>query len=191
MILRKSPKDLGLVFIDTAAEVEKGDLQWLKEDRKALVKAGFNVSDFTISGKSEKDIRSRLDNIDIIYFSGGNQFYLLEKIQESSCSQLIYNYIKNGKVYIGCSAGSIIAGPDIYITRFIDEISNASKLKSYKGLGLVDFVVFPHWGSKDFREIYLNERLRNSYNQKNKIILLTDYQYVRVKDDWYRIVDVK
>jgi len=103
----------------------------------------------------------------------------------------LYNYIKNGKVYIGCSAGSIIAGPDIYITRFIDEISNASKLKSYKGLGLVDFVVFPHWGSKDFREIYLNERLRNSYNQKNKIILLTDYQYVRVKDDWYRIVDVK
>ena len=36
-----------LVFIDTATEPkgEREDLEWLKNDRKALVNAGFDVSD--------------------------------------------------------------------------------------------------------------------------------------------------
>lgn len=34
---RLKKRNLKLVFIDTAAEVEEGDLQWLKDDRKALV----------------------------------------------------------------------------------------------------------------------------------------------------------
>ncbi|MHB8903587.1 MAG: Type 1 glutamine amidotransferase-like domain-containing protein, partial [Patescibacteria group bacterium] len=67
----------------------------------------------------------------------------------------------------------------------------APKLKGYRGLGLVDFVVLPHWGSDHFRSRYLNQRLAHNYNLKNKLILLNDYQYIEVKDDWYKIVEVK
>lgn len=189
--LSQSPKDLNLAFIKTAAEVEKGDLEWLKKDRQSLVKAGFKVFDFTITGKKEREIKENLDKADILYFSGGNQFYLLKKMQESSILNLIKNYVKQGKIYIGSSAGSVIAGPDIYISRFIDEAGKAAQLRSYKGLNLVDFTVFPHWGDEYFRKLYLSQRLKNAYNLKSKIILLTDYQYIIVKGDWFKIIEVK
>ena len=47
-----------LVVIDTAAEVKEGDKQWLKNDRKALVDAGFEVIDYTITGKTKKELEN-------------------------------------------------------------------------------------------------------------------------------------
>ena len=120
---------------------------------------------------------------------GGNTFYLLQQIQQSDSADVIHNYVKEGKVYIGSSAGSVIAGPDIYPLRFLDEPKEAPDLKGYTGLKLVDFVVVPHWGSEHFREKYMGEQIKNLYDDKNKIILLNDNQYIEVKDDWYRIVE--
>ena len=37
----RDPHAMKLTFIPTAAEVEKGDMQWLKDDRQALVDVGF------------------------------------------------------------------------------------------------------------------------------------------------------
>jgi len=188
--LKKSPREMKLLFVDTAAEAEVGDLSWLKEDRNSLLKAGFQVSDYTFSGKNKKQIKKRLDEVDILYVSGGNQFHLLKKIQESGCVQNIADFVKKGNIYIGSSSGAIVAGPDIYITRLINDANYSTSLESYKGLGLVDFVVFPHWGSPDFKDTYLNQRLEVTYTNKYKIILLTDNQYVRVKDNWYQIIEV-
>lgn len=189
--LSKSPSDLQLAFITTAREVEKGDLKWSDEDRESLIETGFNVFDFTITGKNIDEIKNALDNVDVLHFCGGNQFYLLKKIQESNCFNLIHDYVKKGKIYFGSSAGAIIAGPDIYPTRLIDEAGKAGILKSYKGLGLVDFVVLPHWGSDDFKEVYFPERLKNVYDSNNKFILLRDNQYIIVKDGWFQIISVK
>jgi dipeptidase E len=184
-------KGMRLVFIYTAAEPEGVNEQWLKDDMQALVDAGFNVFDYTITNKNEKQIRKDLGDIDVIFISGGNTFYLLEKIQQSGFANIIREYVAQGKIYIGSSAGSLVAGPDIYPSYRLDNVKKALNLKGYEGLGLVDFVVFPHWGSKDFRNLYLNKRLAHAYTSKHKIILLTNYQYVRVEDDWYKIEEVK
>ena len=130
--------------------------------------------------------------LDIIFFSGGNQFHLLSQIQQTGCADIIRDLVKKGKIYIGSSAGSIVAGPDIYPTRLIDDANMKGNVKLYEGLGLVDFIVLPHWGSEDFREIYLNQRLENAYNdsEDNKLILLKDNQYIIVKDSWYKIISV-
>ena len=188
--LEKSPSDLNLAFITTAREVEKGDLKWSDEDRESLVKAGFNVFDFTITEKNLVEIKNTLDKADVLHFCGGNQFYLLKKIQECNCFDLIREYVIKGKIYFGSSAGAIIAGPDIYPTRLIDEAGQVGILKSYKGLGLVDFIVLPHWGDDFFRKVFFPERLKNVYDTNNKFILLRDNQYIRVKADWFQIESV-
>jgi hypothetical protein len=54
--LPKKPSEIKLTFISTAAEVEKGDMQWLKDDRQALVDVGFQVTDFTVTGKSKDEV---------------------------------------------------------------------------------------------------------------------------------------
>ncbi len=181
-----------LVFITTASEYKARDLSWQDEDRNSLVQAGFDVFDYTIIGKKQKQLKEDLRGADYIYVSGGNTFYLLEKAQESGFIKIIRDLIlKMGKIYIGTSAGSIIAGPDTYPAFRLDEVSKAPKIKGYKGFCLVDFTVLPHWGSDGFKDLYLNKRLNHAYNANNQLILLTDNQYIEVKDDWYRICEVR
>ena len=184
------PKNKRAVFIDTAAEPEEGDKQWLKDDRKSLENLGFQVSDFTLTDKKYGEVKQVLEEMDVIFVSGGNTFYLLEKIQLTGTAELFNELVNKGKIYIGSSAGSIIAGPDISPVRKFDAEWEAPKLKNYKGLGLVDFVVLPHWGSVDFKKVYMDFRLKDNYNSKNKLILLADNQYVAVKENWYNIIAV-
>jgi len=183
-------KNKKILYIYTAGDKQR-DEKWQKDDRKALVKAGFEVIDYTIVGKTKDTIQKDLKKVDIVYFGGGNVFYLLEQIQQTKCASVIRDFVNSGKIYIGTSAGSIVAGPDIYPVYILDKVKKAPKLKGYKGLGLVDFVIFPHWGSDHFRERYLNQRLENNYNLKNKLVLLNDYQYIQIEDDWLKIIEVK
>ena len=183
-------KGAKLVFISTAAEVEEGDLKWKEDDKQSLIDSGFDVTEYTITGQNKEEVKHFLKDFEIIYFSGGNTFYLLEKIQQSECRDVIIDYIKNGKIYIGSSAGSVVAGPNIYPLRDLDNYLKAPNLKGHEGFGLVDFVVFPHWGHEFFKEKYLKHRVIHTYNEENKIILLTNHQYIEVKDEWYRIVEV-
>ncbi len=181
-----------LVFITTATEDKKRPSpNWIDEDRSALMKAGFDVFGYTITGKTEKQIREDLENVNFIYVEGGNTFLLLERAQQTNFISIIRKLVlEEEKVYIGTSAGSIIASPDIYPTYILDNAEIASNLKGYKGFNLVDFIIFPHWGSNKFSELYLNKRLDHAYSGDSEIILLRDNQYVEVKDEWYRIVSV-
>ncbi len=135
-------------------------------------------------------MRNDLKDVDVIYVSGGNTFYLLEKIKESHFDKVVKDYVKKGKIYIGTSAGSIVAGPDIYPVYYLDAAKEAKKLKNYKGMGLVDFTILPHWGSKHFRKRYLDQRLKHIYKIGYKLILLNDNQYVSIIDDNYKIIDI-
>lgn len=183
-------KNKQLLYIYTACELKLGE-KWQKEDRNALAKAGFKIVDYTITSKNKRDISQKVSQSDAIYFSGGNTFYLLQQIQLSQSANVFKRAVNSGKIYIGTSAGSIVAGPDIYPSYKLDNVRQAPKLKGYHGLGLVDFVVLPHWGSKHFKDRYLNQRLAHNYNTKYKLILLNDYQYIQIESDWYRIVEVK
>lgn len=184
-------KDKKLVFITTASEVEQGDLEWLNDDRTALINVGFDVTDYTFTGKNRNQIEQDLEPFDAIHIEGGNTFYLLQVIQQSDCTSVIRGLVEKGTMYIGSSAGSIIAGPDIYPVHNLDDISKAPLLHGYKGLGLVDFVVLPHWGNLHFKDEYLNQRMDACYNDHNKLVILTDNQYIYLEDNTYCHIDVR
>lgn len=184
----KNPK---LIFINTASEPEEGDKSWLEKDRQTLVDGGFEVTDYTITDKTEEQIKETISPMDVIFVSGGNTFYLLEKAQQSNFIPLLRDFVFNqGKIYIGSSAGSVFAGPDIEPVYELDDVTKSPNIKGYEGARLVDFVVLPHWGSDKFKKRYLNKRVENNFNTKNKLILLTDNQYVKAEDDWYRVIDI-
>ncbi len=183
-------KGLKFAFILTPTEVEEGDLEWLRKDRKALLDAGFKLTDYTFTGKTRDEVKDFLKDFDGIYMSGGNTFWFLGKVQESECAQIIIDFVNSGKLYISTSAGSIIAGPDIFPTRNLEKFAKAPKLANYKGLGLVDFIIMPHWGGQDFKMRYINDRLKNAYSEKYSIILLPNSSYVMVEDDKFEIIKV-
>lgn len=166
--LIEKPKNQKLAFIYTASEAEEGDKTWLNKDREALKSIGFSTEDYTLTGKTEKDINKDLKKFQAFFLSGGNTFYLLEKIQQSNFIPFIKNKVMAGCIYISSSAGSIVAGPNIEPARMADSPQKAPNLKSTKGINLVDFVILPHWGSKHFKDIYLGSRIKTNYNTKKQ-----------------------
>lgn len=191
-IAAQLPASVGrnLLFVVTAAENEKDDRSWFDADRQALVDAGFMVTDFTFTSKTVDEVAETLKQYDVICVEGGDTFYLLEQIQKSGSAEVIRQLVANGKVYIGSSAGSIVAGPDIYPLRHLEPPEISTRLADYKGLGLVDMVVFPHWGSEHFKDLYLDRRLEYNYNDKHKYMLLTDNQYLEVMGETLKFVDI-
>lgn len=187
--LPKKPSEMRLTFMPTAAEVEKGDKQWLNNDRQALVDVGFQVTDFTVTGKTKAEVKRMLDTTDFVFASGGNTFFLLQEMRRSGFADLIKSYVDGGLVYGGTSAGSIVAGPDIGLTAELDDPSVAPDLKDNIALGLTDVVVFPHWGSEHFKARY-EKVMKSGYKKGLKIILLTDDQYLLVRDGVYTIESI-
>lgn len=187
--LGRSSRGLRLAFINTASEVEKGDKQWLQDDRDSLVKVGFDVSDYTITGKSEKEISDALSDIDIIFVAGGNTFHLLAQSRKCNFEKVVKNLIKNDVIYIGSSAGSLLAGPNIEAIKYLDDPNKSRDLKSFDAFGLTDLIVLPHWGNTQFKDKYINS-IEFAYGEGRKIILLTDQQYVFVEGEKYQIIQV-
>jgi dipeptidase E len=185
-----SPKGQTLAYITTASETETTDTSWIKLEEATFESFGFDVFNYTLTGKSESEIRKDLSGIDILFVAGGNPFFLLYQIQRTNFALLAQEHVNSGKVYIGESSGSLVAGPDIWVAHREEALSKVPDLTDFKGMGLVDFVTFPHWGNPSTKDFYLHHRMERAYNTENKIILLTDKQYVIVKDDWYQIVQV-
>lgn len=179
------------LFVTTASELEKGDKWWLKADRESMAKLGYDQEDYTLTGKSKEEVEKKLKEVDGIIVAGGNTFHLLKQIQKSNTAKSIIDFVENGGVYIGSSAGSMVAGPDIWISREQKELDKVGELKDYKGLGLTDIIIQPHWGSGSFKKSYLDEIMENSYVPEYKQILLSDSQYVIIEDKNIRIVNVK
>ncbi len=184
----KQTKNKKLVFIPTAAEGEKGDKSWLEEDRQALFAAGFEVLDFSITDRTQEQVAAVLEGVGSVCVGGGNTYYLLEKIRQSGFDQLVPQLVKKGLIYIGSSAGSIVAGPSIETS--LDDRKITPNLTDYAGLNLTDISVRPHWGSDHFRKKYLKEMPR-LYSLPYKFVLLNDQQFLSIEDEWSQIIEVE
>jgi dipeptidase E len=185
----KKAGDLKLAFITTAAEGSSSpDKSWLDDDRDGFIKGGFDLFDYTITGKDINQIKSDLGSCDVIHVNGGNSFYLLLQFKKSGFDKWIKDEIEKGrKIYTASSAGTQVVSPNIEVLQLPDSKIYAEQLTNFDGVGLVDFVVFPHWGSEKFKNKYFDHRLKLAYKPENKIILLNNWQYIQVEDDMYKI----
>lgn len=181
--LDKSPKDLKVAFVPTAADPYE-NRPWLDEDRDKLISLGFEVAELDLKGKNESDLRKDLSDTDIIFVAGGNTFYLLEKVKKSGFDKVVKDLVNKGVIYIGSSAGSVLVGPDIEPVKVFDD-PNEAQLESTKGLGWVDFVVLPHY-KKEKYGVY-HQQVIEEYKDKYKLIPITDEQFIKVEGEEYKI----
>lgn len=189
---RIGKKSIRMPFIMTPAEVLEEDMSWLEDERKMLREAGFDIFDYSITGKTLDQITSDLQGLDALYISGGNEYYLKYQCNITGFGDFIREWIENGKPYIGSSGGSMVLAPDMSPSLLLtDTHIPGIKIDDYTGLGLVNFLIMPHWGGTEFKEIYLGERKEKMYNTGNQLILLNNYQYVQVIDDKFQIIDVR
>jgi len=185
-LLERPTSDLTVAFVPTAWDVYE-DKYFVDKDRNKLIQLWFKVIDINITGKTQKILEKQFQNIDIIFVAGGNTFYLLEKTLASGFDKIIKKHVKDGKYYIGSSAGSILVGLSIEPFKFLDDQSKWSNLKSFDGLKLIDKIILPHYGKEKYKE-KINQILKNYSYLKDKIIKLTDDQALLVDNENFKII---
>lgn len=99
-LLPKSPEATRVLYVTTAAKVYDNK-PWLEADRKGWIDNGFELVEYDISGKSQNEIESAIEDIDIIYVTGGNSFYLLQETRKSGFDNVLIAWANSGKWYAG------------------------------------------------------------------------------------------
>ena len=108
----KKPGEIKALFIPTAAN-SPAAIAVLPKCVNDLLKAGIlseNISVFDLHRNMEAD---ELSKYDVVYFTGGSPRYLLERINQTGFNKSLNEFINNGGVYVGVSAGSIVAANNL------------------------------------------------------------------------------
>jgi dipeptidase E len=136
----KAPEELRILYITTAVDGESGDKSWVGEEFATILDLGIRKENIVEYKIGEPDVN--LEDFDAIYMMGGNSFYLAKKMYEYDFGTPLKKALEAGVVYIGSSAGAIVAGVTLAPAAvYGDEpVDN----KDYPCLNLVDAAIFPH-----------------------------------------------
>lgn len=118
--------------------------KYLRLIKCQLANLGIKRKNIFLADISKKARKPK--DIDIFYSCGGNTFYILDRVRKTGFDKIIRKHIKQGKLYIGVSAGSILVHKTIEIAgwgkwRDINDI----KLKNLRGLGFTNIAIYPHY----------------------------------------------
>lgn len=174
-----------VVFIPTASIHEEYN-GYVGEARQAWESLGAEVSELEISTASGEEIKYAMERAEIVYVSGGNSFFLIDCMRSRGVDELIRQRIDDGLFYVGESAGAIIAGPDIAYIEAMDSIPDAYSQADYKGLGLIEDYVVPHYLDVPFEEV--SRKIVDKYSELS-LRTLTNKQALIVNGDDVRLVE--
>lgn len=105
---------------------------------------------------------------DIIHLGGGNTYYFLYYLRKRKMMMRLREFVKEGGVLTGLSAGAILMSPSIKTASFpsFDRDENEEDMTNLKALDLIKFDFFPHYRNSSR---YDRELIR--YSKKSKIPL--------------------
>ena len=86
-----------------------------------------------------------LGRADALFMGGGNTYALLKRLAASGLLPAIRERVSSGMPYMGASAGSNVAGPNILTTNDWNVVA----LDRFEALGLVPFNINPHYRETD------------------------------------------
>ncbi|HEU5187361.1 MAG TPA: Type 1 glutamine amidotransferase-like domain-containing protein [Candidatus Saccharimonadales bacterium] len=139
----KPAEELKVAFIPTAMNTEPGDKGWAIDQLIRIRDMGVKQLDIVDVSAVPKNIwLPRLEEADVVFVNGGNTTHLMTCFNNSGLTPEFPRLLKE-KVYVGVSAGSYVATPDL---RF-----NSDNVKEVlDGLKLIDFGLQVHMNSPKF-----------------------------------------
>jgi Peptidase E len=101
-----------VLFIPTAAKSNEA-IRLVGMCRDQLLRIGIPLENITTYDIDEELSFDEAAKYDVIYFTGGDTEYLLKRVKETKFDSIIKRMVYANKVYVGVSAGSLIATPNI------------------------------------------------------------------------------
>jgi dipeptidase E len=168
-------------YVNTAVKGRDEKTKLFMANVKDKIRAnGYSFEEIDIEEKTKEQLEEFFKDKNIIHIDGGSTFYLLNAMKANGFDKLLIELLKQGKVYIGTSAGAAIMGVTIKSSSGIPK--NPSK-EMLRGLGFVPFVIQAH---------YTDDK-KGEYREKTKdleypVKFLRDGQGFFVEDDKYIFV---
>jgi dipeptidase E len=91
----------------------------------------------------DPDDPAAFDEAEVVVVGGGDPYHLLRRLRETGCDRRLRAAVDAGRLYVGISAGAIVAGPSLLPQTVVSPFPPPPGL-DLRGLGLVDVVVLPH-----------------------------------------------
>ena len=183
--LDKNTESKKILFIPTATNVDEYK-KYIHLTQKVFEDFGYEVENFDVSIFSEEIAKEKLSEANTVFISGGNTFYLLQELKRKNLTSYLKEKIENGLLYIGESAGSVIAAPDIEYASIVDDKTLATELDDYTGLNLVDFYIVPHFEEEPFVEGSRN--MVELYKDKLDLKLINNKEAILVENNNFTII---
>jgi dipeptidase E len=173
-----------VAFIPTAS-LHEGYTGYVGSARKLFKKLGASVTEIDISTEAYSTIQAVFEDADVIYFTGGNSFFLMDQLRKTETDELLKKELANGKLMIGESAGAIICAPTIQYIEQMDEKPEDYSQEDNEGLNLIDFYVLPHYLTAPFKKI--TERIMAEFSDLN-ICAINNHQAIIVNDEGSKVI---
>ena len=173
-----------VAFIPTAS-LHEGYTGYVGSARKLFKKLGASVTEIDISTEAYSTIQAVFEDADVIYFTGGNSFFLMDQRRKTETDELLKKELANGKLMIGESAGAIICAPTIQYIEQMDEKPEDYSQEDNEGLDLIDFYVLPHYLTAPFKKI--TERIMAEFSDLN-ICAINNHQAIIVNDEGSKVI---
>ena len=111
-MLDKPASEAKVLFIPTAAIFDEA-IKMVGKCREELLHSGILPENMTVYNIGDPMTIAQAMEYDCIYFTGGDTGHLLRRIKETGFMSIIKAMVYANKVYVGVSAGSLIATPNI------------------------------------------------------------------------------
>ena len=165
-----------ITFIaSTFSDIEKTDkylnimINWFKKI-DITFKEVYLINDLVTPLQAQQYINKS----DIVFIMGGDTLLQMKNINKYN---IIFNLKNREGITIGISAGSINMADNVVLARDLDD--NIPNHSFYKGIGLVDINIEPHF---DLNNLKHNPDIIE-ISKDNKIICLPDESFIRIDND--------
>jgi len=175
-----------VAFIPTAS-IHEGYTGYVGSARTLFKKLGAELIEIEISTANDSDIMQVFDAADIIYFTGGNAFFLIDQLRKTGTDTLLKQQLEKGKLFIGESAGAIVCAPELSYIEKMDPIPEDYSQSDYAGLGLINFYVLPHYLTAPFKKVTAD--IMQSFSNI-ELCAINNAQALSVKDGVRKLVSV-
>lgn len=172
------------LYIPLAMEADMYDscYKWITGELKDL-----DIPYIDMVRSAEELAEKDLSAYSVLFIGGGNTYRLLYDIKRCGMFEKIREYLENGGVAFGGSAGAIIFGEDLESCEMDDP--NEVDLKDTDGYDVLDGIsVLCHYTSRTVEEDEKNKEFLLSISYKRRILALPEEVTVFVNDDKVEII---
>ena len=128
--------------------------------RKRFEEMGFALESIH-KATDPKAAGNKIDKAEAIFIGGGNTFRLLDSLYRFDLLGTIRRRVQEGMLYIGSSAGAVVASPTIKTTNDMPIVEPPS----FNSLGLISFQINAHYLDPDPNSTHMGETREVRINQ--------------------------